>query len=133
MDGAGVSHALLMPNPWIKCGGGGADRPTTWRATDDAERIAVYSYADQMVADAWAALGSEWRLRLAPVLGAVSAADGNAVGHLRRMLRKHADLWRAVVINGAVTCRPHCRCASRLIALATIRLSNNGACNHHVV
>ena len=104
MDGAGVSHALLMPNAWIKCGESATATAarSTWRATDDAERCSVYAYADQMVADAWAALGSEWRLRLAPALGAVSAADHSAVGHLRRMLRKHPGLWRAVVINGAV-------------------------------
>jgi hypothetical protein len=104
MDGAGVSHALLMPNAWIKCGESAMATAarSTWRATDDAERCSVYAYADQMVADAWAALGSEWRLRLAPALGAVSAADHSAVGHLRRMLRKHPGLWRAVVINGAV-------------------------------
>eukprot|EP00931_Biecheleriopsis_adriatica_P110304 TRINITY_DN84550_c0_g1_i1.p1 TRINITY_DN84550_c0_g1~~TRINITY_DN84550_c0_g1_i1.p1 ORF type:complete len:758 (-),score=157.31 TRINITY_DN84550_c0_g1_i1:25-2298(-) len=70
--------------------------------TDDNGPCYVYSYADQMLADAWLALLDDDRKRLAPMLAGFDPTDLNAINHVERMYEKYPRMWRGI---GEVMCR----------------------------
>ena len=65
-------------------------------------RADVYSYADQMVADAWLALEDKQRERIAPCFASFDPTDLAAISHVQRMYYKYPKMWRGV---GEVMCR----------------------------
>jgi predicted TIM-barrel fold metal-dependent hydrolase len=101
MDGAGVEKAVLIGMPcckkWSK---DEPEKPLYYQ--DDNGECYFYSYADQMVADAWLALPDEQRKRFAPVMASFNPTDINAIDHLRRLWDKYPGLWRGI---GEVMCR----------------------------
>merc|ERR1719230_959503 len=84
MDGCGVEKAVLIGMPctkkWSK---DEPEQPLYYQ--DDNGQCYFYSYADQMVADAWLALPDDKRKRFAPVMGSFDPCDLNAIGHVERM------------------------------------------------
>merc|ERR1719160_994487 len=101
MDGAGVAKAVLIGMPcckkWSK---DEPEKPLYYQ--DDNGQCYVYSYADQMVADAWLALPDDKRARFAPVMASFNPTDISSVDHVRRMWDKYPGMWRGV---GEVMCR----------------------------
>ena len=69
---------------------------------DDNGPCYVYSYADQMVADAWLALADSDRSRFAPCFAAFDPTDLGALSHVQRMYEKYPKMWRGI---GEVMCR----------------------------
>jgi predicted TIM-barrel fold metal-dependent hydrolase len=101
MDGCGVEKAVVIGMPcckkWSK---DEPEKPLYYQ--DDNGECYFYSYADQMVADAWLALPTEKRKRIAPVMASFNPTDISAVEHVRRMWNKYPKLWRGL---GEVMCR----------------------------
>ncbi|KAK3238345.1 hypothetical protein CYMTET_51638 [Cymbomonas tetramitiformis] len=69
---------------------------------DDNSDCYVYSYADQMVADAWLACPENYRNRFAATFASFNPTDKYAVAHVERMWNKYPGVWRSV---GEVMCR----------------------------
>merc|ERR1719160_341204 len=101
MDGCGVEKAVLIGMPcckkWSK---DEPEKPLYYQ--DDNGQCYVYSYADQMVADAWLALPDDKRARFAPVMASFNPTDISSVDHVRRMWDKYPGMWRGL---GEVMCR----------------------------
>ena len=101
MAGCGVERALLFGMPCCKkwC----EHNPTQpLYYQDDDGPCYVYSFADQMVGDAWLALPDDARWRFAPTISAFDPTDKSSINHVRRMYEKYPSMWRAV---GEVMCR----------------------------
>ena len=62
---------------------------------DDNGPCYVYSYADQMVADAWLALADSDRSRFAPCFAAFDPTDLGALSHVQRMYEKYPKIGGA--------------------------------------
>lgn len=101
MDGCGVEKAVLIGMPcckkWSK---DEPEQPLYYQ--DDNGQCYVYSYADQMIADAWLALDDNKRKRFAPVMASINPTDINAVSHIERMWEKYPGMWRGL---GELMCR----------------------------
>lgn len=101
MDGCGVEKAIIIGMPcckkWSK---DEPERPLYYQ--DDNGQCYFYAYSDQMVADAWLALPTEKRARLAPIMGAFNPTDLHAIDHVQRMWDKYPGMWRGL---GEVMCR----------------------------
>lgn len=101
MDGCGVEKAVLIGMPCCKKWSKDEPEAPLYYQDDDGECY-VYSYSDQMVADAWLALPDEKRWRFAPVMAGFNPTDLYAIAHVRRMWDKYPGLWRGL---GEVMCR----------------------------
>uniref|UniRef100_A0A7S3F2G0 Amidohydrolase-related domain-containing protein n=1 Tax=Haptolina ericina TaxID=156174 RepID=A0A7S3F2G0_9EUKA len=101
MDGCEVERAVVFGMPCCKkwCYYR-PEQPLYYQ--DDNSPCYVYAYADQMVADAWLALGDKERERFAPCFASFDPTDLAAISHVRRMYNKYPKMWRAV---GEVMCR----------------------------
>jgi hypothetical protein len=101
MDDCSCERAVLFGMPcckkWV-----GSEPVQPLYYQDDNGPCYVYSYADQMVADAWLALPDESRKRFAPMLAAFNPTDLAAIDHVRRMYEKYPQMWRGI---GEVMCR----------------------------
>jgi len=101
MDGCGVEKAVMIGMPCCKKWSmSEPEQPLYYQ--DDNGQCYFYSYADQMVADAWLALPDVSRKRFAPVMGSFNPTDIAAVDHVERMWTKYPGLWRGL---GEVMCR----------------------------
>jgi len=101
MTDCGVSKAVLFGMPcckkWCK---NEPQRPLYYQ--DDNGECYFYSFADQMVADAWLALDNKSRQRFAPCIASFNPTDKHAIDHIKRMYNKYPNLWRGI---GEVMCR----------------------------
>ena len=101
MDGCEVERAVVFGMPCCKKWSFyRPEQPLYYQ--DDNGPCYVYSYADQMVADAWLALADSERKRIAPCFASFDPTDLGAISHIQRMYRKYPQMWRAV---GEVMCR----------------------------
>jgi len=101
MDGCDVERAVVFGMPCCKKWNFyRPEQPLYYQ--DDNGACYVYSYADQMVADAWLALDDKDRKRFAPCFASFDPTDLAAIAHVRRMYSKYPKMWRGV---GEVMCR----------------------------
>ncbi|CAK0847480.1 unnamed protein product [Prorocentrum cordatum] len=70
--------------------------------TDDNAPCYFYSFADQMMVDAWLALPDKSRRRLAPLISGFDPTDKNSINHVKRTYEKYPRLWRGL---GEIMCR----------------------------
>ena len=101
MDGCGVGKAVWFGMPCCK----------KWEMSepeqplyylDDNGACYCYAYGDQMVADAWLALSTADRKRVAPMYSSFNPTDLYAIAHVSRMYKKYPGMWRGI---GEVMCR----------------------------
>jgi len=101
MDDCGVSKAVFFGMPCCK----------KWSVTDvfaplyyqdNNADCYFYSYADQMMADAWLALDGDQRKRVAPMIASFNPTDKHAISHVERIYEKYPKMWRGI---GEVMCR----------------------------
>jgi len=120
MDGCGCDKAVLIGMPcckkWSK---DEPEEPLYYQ--DDNGQLYVYSYCDQMIADAWLALPDDKRKRFAPVMASFNPTDINSINHVERMWNKYPGMWRGI---GEVMCRHD--------DLTTLLQENETPCMNHV-
>ena len=88
MDECRVERALLFGMPCCKKWCAHNPKQPLYYQDDDGPCY-VYSYADQMIADAWLALDDSARRRFAPTISAFDPTDKAAIDHVRRMYNKY--------------------------------------------
>ncbi len=101
MDGCGVGKAVWFGMPCCKKWAmSEPEQPLYY--LDDNGACYCYAYGDQMIADAWLALGPAERRRCAPMYSSFNPVDLNGIAHVRRMYQKYPQMWRGL---GEVMCR----------------------------